>query len=207
MGVRHPPKRAICVHLSWVPCCQLVHSRVPIRDGDAHAIPEVGEGATLGPAYYYVSRYRPLGVSPACRHHQPRCRVSTQERIWVGATLVNAAVLLVLSLDPDALLCAGRDPPEVGDLHHPEGRDRWSGLRIAGPCRCVPLLLTSVTSTQMTPNVGSGEGGHQLTAPTRAAAIWLPLSQKTVVTSGTWIASVWVTWADLGRCCRAVCCC
>ena len=68
VGVRHPPKRAICVHLSWVPCYQLVHSRVPIRDGDAHAIPEVGEGATLGPSYYYVSRYRPLGVSPA--YHQ-----------------------------------------------------------------------------------------------------------------------------------------
>ena len=125
----------------------------------------------------------------------------------MGATLVNAAVLLVSSLDPDALLCAGRDPPEVGDLHHPEGRDRWSGLRIVGPCRCVPLLLTSVTSTQMTPNVGSGEGGHQLTAPSRTAAIWLPLSQKTVVTSGTWIASVWVTWADLGHRHHAVCCC
>ena len=68
VGVRHPPKRAICVHLSWVPCCRQVHSRVPIRDGDAHAIPEVGEGATLGPAYYYVSRYRPLEVSPA--YHQ-----------------------------------------------------------------------------------------------------------------------------------------
>ena len=114
------------------------------------------------------------GSVQTCPHHQPRFLVSTQERIWVGAILVNAAVLLVLSLDPDALLCAGRDPPGVGDLHHPEGRDRWSELRIAGPCRCVPLLLTSVTSTQMTPNVGSGGGGRQLTAPTRTAAIWLP---------------------------------
>ena len=92
----------------------------------------------------------------------------------MGATLVNAAVLLVLSLDPDALLCAGRDPPGVGDLHHPEGRDRLSELRIAGPCRCVPLLLTSVTSTQMTPNVGSEGGGYQLMAPTLTPAIWLP---------------------------------